>query len=196
MRSAAYEQARLRKVAALAEGQSVLDIGYAQIPNPYLEGHHRVGFDLNSPSEGAVRYEEELRGDVCDITKVLQGRTFDTIICGELIEHLENPYAFLRDVRCLLKPAGRLILTTPNPLGFPVLLCELLRLRRYFYTTEHLYYFLPRWVMRMLEHTGYRVAAVKPVGWWLPFGVLGLCPVQFSYQVIYVAQNLPMTADT
>ena len=41
----------------------------------------------------------------------------------------------------------------------------------------------------MLEHSGYDVALVKPVGWWLPFGVLGFCPVALSYQVIYVAQR-------
>ena len=196
MRSAAYDRARLRKIAALAQGPSVLDIGYAQVPNPYLEGHHRVGFDLNSPSDSTVRYDEEIRGDVGNIVEVLRGRTFDTVICGELIEHLENPYAFLREVGKLLKPDGRLILTTPNPFGFPVLLCEILRLRRFFYTTEHLYYFLPRWVVRLLEHTGYRVAAVKPVGWWLPFGVLGLCPVALSYQVIYVAHNSLVAMDT
>jgi SAM-dependent methyltransferase len=195
MRSAAYEQARLRKVAELAEGQSVLDIGYAQIPNPYLEGRHRVGYDLNAPSDGTVRYEEEFRGDVCEITEVLRGRTFDTVICGELIEHLENPYAFLRDLGSLLAPRGRLILTTPNPLGFPVLFCELLRLRRFFYTSEHLYYFLPRWVVRMIEFAGFDVAKIRPVGWWLPFGVLGCCPVSLSYQVIYVAHKRAVGAE-
>ncbi len=189
MRSTGYERARLRKVAQLTEGREVLDIGYAQIPNPYLEGRHRVGYDLNLPSEGSLRYDEEIRGDVCNITEVLKGRSFDTIICGELIEHLENPYAFLRELRALLKPGGCLIVTTPNPIGFPVFFCELFRLRRFFYTTEHLYYFLPRWVVRMLEHSGYDVALVKPVGWWLPFGVLGFCPVALSYQVIYVAQR-------
>lgn len=189
LRSAGYEQSRLRKVAQLATGRSVLDIGYAQIPNPFLEGFHRVGYDLARPANGSVRYEEEVQGDVLRIAEELKGRRFDTVICGELIEHLESPYDFLRDVRQLLSPSGRLILTTPNPLGFPVFLCELLRLRRFFYTKEHLYYFLPRWVVRMLEHSGYEVAAVKPVGWWLPFGVLGFCPVSLSYQVIYVAQG-------
>lgn len=189
MRSARYERARLRKIASFAVGQTVLDIGYAQIPNPYLQGLHRVGYDLEAPQDPRVRYEEEIRGDVADIEQVLKGRVFDTIICAELIEHLENPYAFLRGVSNLLKPNGRLIVTTPNPLGFPVFICELLRSRRFFYTTEHRYYFLPRWVVRLLEQSGYRMHEIAGVGWWLPFGVLKFCPAALSYQVVYVAHK-------
>ncbi len=196
MRSVPYDMARLRKIAALVRGQTVLDIGYAQVPNPYLRDCHRVGFDLNRPTNTLVRYDEEICGDANSIAETLHGRQFDTIICGELIEHLENPYAFLRDLRQLLTQNGRLIVTTPNPLGWPVVICEILRLRRFFYTTEHLYYLLPRWVVRLLEHSGYSVAAIRAVGWWLPFGVLGLCPASLSYQVIYVAHNRPMTVSS
>lgn len=39
---------------------------------------------------------------------------FDTVICCETIEHLENPRATMRLCHRLLKPGGRLILSTPN----------------------------------------------------------------------------------
>ncbi len=187
MRSAPYERRRMRQMAYQSVGKTVLDIGYAQSPNPYLDGFYRTGYDLNKPLPGTVSYEEEIVGDVCEIGAVLAGRRFDTIFCGELIEHLETPYKFLRDLSELLNEDGRLILSTPNPLGFPVFLCELFQLRRFFYTKEHLYYFLPRWVRRLLELSGYRLQSIRPVGLWLPFGVLGLCPTMLSYQVIYVA---------
>ena len=86
LRSKRYEMARLRKVAQLAHGRTVLDLGHAQIPNPFLDGRHRVGFDLEKSAAGGVRYEEEFQGDVRDIATVLCGRTFDSVICGELIE--------------------------------------------------------------------------------------------------------------
>lgn len=39
---------------------------------------------------------------------------FDTLIAGELIEHVENPDKFLKEARRVLKSEGQLILSTPN----------------------------------------------------------------------------------
>jgi 2-polyprenyl-3-methyl-5-hydroxy-6-metoxy-1,4-benzoquinol methylase len=43
------------------------------------------------------------------------GRTFDVVVAGEIIEHLNNVGAFLTMVRRHLRPGGRLVITTPNP---------------------------------------------------------------------------------
>lgn len=190
--SRGYDRRRLRLLASFTQGTTVLDVGYAQQPNPYLNHFHRVGLDLNLPSaECPVRYEEELVGDVGGVAELLRGREFDTIICAEIIEHIENPYALLRDLHPLLADGGRLLVSTPNPLAFPVVVAEFLRLKRYFYTSEHLYYFLPRWVTRILERAGYEVEDVRPVGLWTPFFGIPLVPVALSYQVIYVARKPP-----
>lgn len=43
------------------------------------------------------------------------GLEFDLVLCSEVIEHLPVPgYVFLERLRRLLRPSGRLILTTPN----------------------------------------------------------------------------------
>jgi len=39
---------------------------------------------------------------------------FDVVYSIEVIEHLENPYAFAREVLRVLVPGGRLVITTPN----------------------------------------------------------------------------------
>ncbi|MEC5144293.1 class I SAM-dependent methyltransferase [Chitinophaga sp. 212800010-3] len=47
----------------------------------------------------------------------LQGisdHSFDTVICFQVIEHIKNDNALLREIRRVLKPGGRLLLTTPN----------------------------------------------------------------------------------
>lgn len=41
-------------------------------------------------------------------------KTFDLIWCSEVIEHLYNPRYTLSEFRRILKPGGRLIITTPN----------------------------------------------------------------------------------
>jgi SAM-dependent methyltransferase len=43
--------------------------------------------------------------------------SFDYVVSIEGIEHIENHFAFLREARRVLKPGGKMILTTPNVLS-------------------------------------------------------------------------------
>ena len=122
-------------------------------------------------------------------TLLVADQRFDTVLMGELIEHLERPYETLRSVRNYIVPCGSLILSTPNPLGIPAVFAEYLCLRRFYYTHHHAFYFSPRWMWRLLERSGYKV--IKTVGCgasigggWLP------APMSLSYIVIYVAEPL------
>ena len=107
-----YEQRRLKIIAQSVVGKSVLDIGNAQLPNKFLYNFDCIGYDINKPKKNREIYTEQILGDIKDIRRKLRSRKFDSIICGELIEHLENPYQFLRDLQFLLKDDGRLILST------------------------------------------------------------------------------------
>jgi|SRR4029453_16160333 2-polyprenyl-3-methyl-5-hydroxy-6-metoxy-1,4-benzoquinol methylase len=40
---------------------------------------------------------------------------FDTVAALAVIEHLPNPSGFLSHMKSLLRPGGRIVLTTPNP---------------------------------------------------------------------------------
>lgn len=46
-----------------------------------------------------------------------QDEQFDIIICGSMIEHLENPESALKEIKRVLKPNGVAIITTPNGNG-------------------------------------------------------------------------------
>ena len=179
--STTYERKRLRKIAALASGPEILDIGYAQHPNPFLQNAWRTGLDLNKTN---CDYEEKLVGNALDLKTYLENRQFDTIIAGEFIEHLEEPYAFLRSLRPHLKPEGKIIISTPNPVAFPTVFFEWTKSRRFFYTSEHKYYFPPRWVERLINQSGYEIDCIEGVGLW-PFAFPPRTPSSLSYQVIY-----------
>lgn len=182
-----YERRRLRLAAEAAGRGRVLDIGFAHFPNPYFAAAHLTGVDLLEAPD-ATGYDETIVGDATDLDGPLGERTFDSVVAGELIEHLEDPYAFLRGVRRRLAPGGRLVITTPNPVSFPVLFVEWMRSRSYFYAEDHTFIAPPRWIDRMLENSGFRVLEHRAVGLWLPpFPVLP-CPVPLSYQVLYLAE--------
>lgn len=181
-----YDLHRLRLIADRVVGTSILDLGCAEAPNPYLVGERVVGLDTVR-MEVAPPYTEHIVGDVTNLDKLVVGQTFDTICMGELIEHVERPYDLLRVVRGHIAEGGRLVMTTPNPLGLFAVVAEYLFLKRYYYTLDHTYYFTPRWVWRILERCGYEVLDTVGCGIWM----MGLGwlpgPVSLSYQVVYVA---------
>lgn len=76
-----------------------------------------VGVDLaqDIPSEGLATGPNGkiLQGDVNQLEQVVRGQMFDVVVAGELLEHLTDPLAFLRQLRRLY-PGRELVLTTPN----------------------------------------------------------------------------------
>lgn len=182
-----YEDRRLRLLSDEAVGTRILDLGYAQLPNRHLvrDGRHVTGIDL-APAPGSSGYDVEIQADVMDFD--LSGPKFTTVVAGELIEHLERPFDFIRRLKDFLEPGGRLILSTPNPLGFPMVFFEYGNSRRRFYSDDHTTCYTPRWMRRVLESCGFSVESTRSVGLWNPILPVPWCPVTFSYQVIYVAR--------
>lgn len=182
-----HESLRMRRMARLADDcHSVLDIGWAQSPNPFLTNASVVGFDLVARTLPA-NYHESVSGDVRDMKQAFDGRAFDAIIAGEIIEHLENPHAFLRDCRSLLDTNGRLILSTPNPNSPIERLLTFTLNRKYFYTTEHLCLYPQRWLIRMMENCGFNNVRLRSGGFPAPpFGSIPF-PRPWCHQTIAVA---------
>jgi SAM-dependent methyltransferase len=73
-----------------------------------------LGVDID-PEGVAVLNGQGYSVIVADVETMDLGRRFDTIIAGEIIEHLENPGLFLRNMRKHLKVDGVIIISTPNP---------------------------------------------------------------------------------
>ena len=119
-------RARVDWMAASVQGPRVLDIGCSEGILALLlarAGHQVLGIDIEPAAIAAardllgaeaapVRARVELR--LADaLSAELGAGGFDTVVLGEVLEHLEDPSKMLARAADLLKPGGRLVLTTP-----------------------------------------------------------------------------------
>jgi len=122
---------RLRFILEAAAGREVLHLGCAD--HPYTRAriadgswlHARiaavaarcVGVDANREALDWLRRERGIadlaEGDAEALDRLNLGR-FDLVVAGEIIEHLANPGRFLATAPEVLKPGGRLLITTAN----------------------------------------------------------------------------------
>jgi SAM-dependent methyltransferase len=117
---------RIGYLTGLAEGRSVLDVGVVEHglesagSSRWLHRHlvaaaeRCVGVDiLADEAAELVRRGFDVR--VHDLTASPMDSTYDLIVAGEVVEHLDAPGPFLRNVRTMLNPGGRFVMTTVNP---------------------------------------------------------------------------------
>lgn len=118
-------RARIHWLTAQARGERVLDVGTSEGIVPILlgrEGFRVVGIDINAE---AIEYANQLleqepeaireRVEFRNIS-LFQGETdlvFDTVIMGEVIEHVSNVRNFVETAVRYLAEEGTLIITTP-----------------------------------------------------------------------------------
>jgi SAM-dependent methyltransferase len=106
-----------------------------------------VPTDLDPPHDWIARLDL----DDPDWTDETRG-PFDLVVCVETLEHVENPRQVLRSIRALLRPGGRLLVSTPNVTHPHSRLLTLLRGAPYvfgpqFYSSPGHITLLPDWML-------------------------------------------------
>jgi 2-polyprenyl-3-methyl-5-hydroxy-6-metoxy-1,4-benzoquinol methylase len=153
---------------------NVLDIGVVQHDSDYEKTEnwlHKhldrkcidiLGIDI-LPDEIEKLQERGYNVQVADAEQFDLPDTYDTIVAGELIEHLSNPGDFLDNCYNHLRPGGELILTTPNVWGI-VYLKRLAFPGEVNCNPEHTCWYDSRTLRQFLERHGYEVdvSYIKP----------------------------------
>ena len=94
---------------------------------------------------------------------------YDVVICADVLEHLYNPAAIVAQIKGLLKPGGRLIVSVPN-MAYAGLVLDLIA-GNFEYTElglldrTHIRFFTRATVTRMIEEQGFRITDVETVPW-------------------------------
>lgn len=92
----------------------VLDIGYAEFPNTVSKNLYGIDI-VERPNVDLPNYVETKVVDLNTQPIPYADGFFETVIAGDVIEHVANPMAMLCESNRVLTPGGRLIVSTPNP---------------------------------------------------------------------------------
>lgn len=150
---------------------SVLEFGCGEAPlGLALKQRQKVrvvGIELDAGAAAIARkrIDDVYRGDVREIVAILDEQ-FDWIIGGDIVEHLDEPWSFLADLRRLAKPGGKLLLSLPN-LSNASVVADLLHGRfDYVYMgltcVGHLRFFTKQSIADMLSIAGWEVVDIAP----------------------------------
>lgn len=172
----------------------VLDIGYAEFPNHTSKNLY--GIDIAPrPSIPLPQYLETKQVDLNTQPIPYEDGFFDTVIAGDVIEHVANPMFMLCEANRVLKPGGTLIVSTPNPYYYWELMQNLLVRYAFMKARQegHFTTFTRINMRNILERTGFALSKelgnffsliiVKWTFHWvrLPF---------LTYQITYIAKKI------
>lgn len=128
-----------------------------------------VGVEHNAVAAAAARTRLDLvvEGDAEALDWPFPEHSFDAVVCGDVLEHLRDPLAFLRRVRDWLRPGGMLVASLPNVRHHSVLRGLLAGDWTYepagLLDHTHLRFFTRREVEKLLFRAGFEVPRPIPV---------------------------------
>lgn len=126
-----------------------------------------VGVELFSAAAEKARahYTTVHCGDIEEMT-LPYGKQFDYVLCGDILEHLKNPYAIVERINGWLKDDGTFICSLPNVRYWKILFDLAVRGDWKYEDAgvmdrTHLRFFTVKSCVKMLQEAGFEVEARK-----------------------------------
>jgi 2-polyprenyl-3-methyl-5-hydroxy-6-metoxy-1,4-benzoquinol methylase len=125
-----YLNSRIQEfLSTFVQGKSVLDVGCVdhsasvEREDHWLHKHLArsaqsiLGLDILESDAAELRQRgyEVVCGDAMNVSL---NQTFDVVVAGEIIEHIDDPAAFVTNLARHLNQQGRLVMTTPHAFFF------------------------------------------------------------------------------
>lgn len=126
-----YEVADMVLIENIRNNDIIIEAGCGHRPLKYKEAHFKsqqfylIGIDLLK--EDMLANNAIDAGVVADLRQMpFKENSVDKIVSRMVIEHLEDPESFFREVSSILKPQGEFIILTPNKYGLVTLAARLI----------------------------------------------------------------------
>ncbi|MEM4446037.1 MAG: class I SAM-dependent methyltransferase [Candidatus Jordarchaeales archaeon] len=190
---------RLKLFAKYAKG-IVLDVGAAQLPNKFFDYSTKVKeVWMVDIKEAKVRLPEKYKKVIffdLDSGRRLpfEDGSIDTIVLGEILEHLRFPLRILKECSRILKPNGILLISTPTPKYYLERIYYAV-FREHLCPAEHKVLFTRNQMKTTLVKHGFILKKVIGYSFWVPLLKIGFVQTRykmaelFTWQQIYVAKK-------
>jgi ubiquinone/menaquinone biosynthesis C-methylase UbiE len=137
-------------IYCLYAGYNVLDVGSGH-------GWNAKMMDIYSKSVHTFDIDPIMDAEFQELSEV-PDEFIDTITAYTVIEHVEDPKKWLLELKEILKPGGMILISTPNTDSLHMKLSK--PYRKYFYRTQHNWYFDVNSLNVLFEETGFRVLSM------------------------------------
>lgn len=159
---------RCQYIAQQAKGKKVLDVGVvehfaeASQRDEWLHEHVRraasscLGVDILE--DGVRDLRDRGYQVICaDLARAPLNEIFDLVVMGEVIEHVGNPGALMKNAALMLAEDGRLLLSTPNPWYLNPILKSVIDGQPFTDSADHAMWFDPSTMTEIGQRAGLRL---------------------------------------
>jgi 2-polyprenyl-3-methyl-5-hydroxy-6-metoxy-1,4-benzoquinol methylase len=136
-----------------------------------------IEFDRKAAEHASAVIDRVLVGDADEQIAELPASYFDVIVCNDVLEHLVDPGATLRQLRTKLTAGGVVVASIPNIRYLPAL-SKIVIWKDFpqkdfgIFDRTHLRFFTRRSIKRMFKTSGFTVRRIKGINaWYGPLGV-------------------------
>lgn len=154
---------RIAKIPRPGDGARMLDVGAAYgyaVAEARRLGWRAVGLEVSAPAAAAAGRVAPDRIVVANAMRTpFADGAFDAVTLWDVIEHLADPHGAVAEVARLLRPQGRLVLTTGD-VGSFVARCSGRRWHLYS-IPEHLFFYSRDGLRLLLEAHGFRIESMR-----------------------------------
>jgi SAM-dependent methyltransferase len=115
-------------------------------------------FNRAAAQTGSAKGLRIIEATIEEFSSRYSGESFDAVAFFQVLEHVEDPLAFLRIVRHLLRQTGRIYLSVPNPDRYQLSIYR----ESWDYPPHHLSRFTKDGLQRLLGRAGFDTLKIVP----------------------------------